>query len=49
MPILMIRSDNRHQEAQVANSEGIIVVEFAVSTAGHTARKLVFPILFGLI
>ncbi len=49
MRIRIRRRDNRHREAQVADSEGIIVVVFAVSPVGYTGRNLVFRILSGSI
>ncbi len=49
MPTRITRCDSKHQEAQVAESEGILVGVFTVSTAGYTARKLVFRILCGSI
>ncbi len=49
MLIRKIRCDNRNQEAQVADSEGIVAVVFAVSTAGYAGRKPVFRIICGSI
>ena len=44
-----ISCDNRHQEAQVTDSEGITVPIFAVSTASYAGPTLVLRILCGSI
>ncbi len=49
MPIHKISCDNRHQEAQVTNSEGFTVPIFTVSTASYADPKLVLRILCGSI
>ncbi len=49
MPIRIIRCDNKHQEAQVADSEGITVPIVAVSMASYADPKLVLRILCGSI
>ncbi len=49
IPIPIMRRDERDQEVQAADSEGIIVVVIAVSTAGYTGRELVLRILCGSI
>ncbi len=49
MPVRITRCDNRHQEAEVAESEGIIGVVFAVWTAGYMGQKQVIRMLCGPI
>jgi hypothetical protein len=49
MPIRIISCDNRHQEAQATDSEGITVPIFDVFTARHADPKLVLRILCGSI
>ncbi len=44
MPIRIISCDNRHQEVQVTDSEGMTVTIFAVSTASYAGPKLVLRI-----
>ncbi len=47
IPIRIRHCDNKYQEVQVDDSEGIIAVVFGVSTAGYMDRKPVFRILCG--
>jgi hypothetical protein len=49
MLIRIRRHDNKHQEMQEAEPEGIIAVLFAVSTAWHTDQKSVFRMSRGPI
>lgn len=49
MPIRIKRRDNKHREAQVAGSEGILAVVLAIATADYTDWEALFHNLCGSI
>jgi hypothetical protein len=49
MPIRIMSCENRHQKAQITDSEEITVPKFAVSTASYADPKLMLRILCGSI
>ena len=49
MPIRLRHRDNKHQDAQLSGSEGILAVVLAIETVGYMGWKPVFGIIGGSI